>query len=224
MRIALGDMWPTIQGYSQSTTETLVQNHSYWVFEALDDARVLKPEVVAPLLMSMPVDEELNQFIALAYAKLCIGMICSPLMDYLKRGGNYGDLDRLALAQTARPLIEIYARSDEGYGPFLNEPGRDLLAFLSRFGKDKGPFGAATTATRDTGVYLCCHAATLRDDCNFFRQFVDLVLLRLFDCTARIVGTHEEPRVIAMRDRLASGINDCATRFNRHARRRDRPA
>jgi hypothetical protein len=224
MRIVRDDMGPTIEGYSQSTTETLLENHSYWVFEALGDAHVVSPEIVAPFFTSMPVDEDLNQFIALAYAKVCIGMVCAPLMDYLKRGGKYQDLDRLALAETARPLIEIYARSDGGYGPFLNQPGRGFLAFLSRFCKDRGPFGAASTATRQTGVHLCCHAAILRNDCDFFRQFVELVLLRLFDCTAQIVGTNEEPRVIAMRGLLASGINDCAARFNRRARRKDRPA
>jgi len=209
-------MWPTVQGFSLSTTQTLLENHSYWVFEALGDARVVSPSVVAPLAASTnPVDEELRRFVMLAYAKQCIGMICFPLMDYLKRGGRYGDLNLSSLSQVVWPLIECYASSDAGYMDFVDLSGGAFLSFLVRFCKDKGPFGAGNTETRLTGLHVCCHTAALRKDRNYFREFVEGILLRLHDDTAKIAGTHAESHVIARRGQLASAINQTVAEFKR---------
>ncbi len=194
MRVAIRDVWVTVQGYGRSSAQAVLKKHGARAVQSLVDADVFGPEVASAVNgLTCPPDDAIRTYVTLAYVNDCLQAMLLPVGILFEHQCDLKNLNYSPLMPALKPMAEYYTNANpRHYAEFWTFSKNQLLEFYVQYATDKSLFGFRTIATRWSGLKVCAYAAILLKDLDYFTRFAEQVFLALFDKATALTGTAAE--------------------------------
>jgi hypothetical protein len=197
MRIALSNMWPTVQGYGRSTTRAVLRKHDGEAISALVEHGIFgERAAVAMRSIQGSTEDVLLTYLTLAYANECLQAAFLPIGTYLQYQHDLYQVNCSSLMPAIRPMAEYYAATKRIYAGFSPFTKKQLQLFCEAYSSDNDLFGMGNADTKWSGLKVCSYVSHLQRDPTYFTQFSDQIILALFDKASSATGTQNETKAM----------------------------
>ena len=213
MKVALKNMWATVQSYSRSISDEVLLKFGTNAIVALCNEDVFGPAVGESVRNSqMPFEDKLRTSITLALAADCLNAVLTPFCPCLEsHSARDLEFNINPLMPLLKPLANCFAQQKSMYAHFVNMPKQAFTTLLHQYSNDLGLFGKHHRDTLYSGVKATAYYLHIKTPAyggtgqtligrDTTHPFSKDILLAIFDKSAVIAGTAVECR--ASRDRL----------------------